>query len=240
MSGHSKWSTIKRAKGVADARRGNLFTKLSNAISIAVREGGGGDPNFNFKLRLAVDRAKEANMPKDNIQRAIDKGLGKGGTSQLHSAVYEGFAPGRVAVMVETVTDSATRTASELRNVFEKNGGSLASPGAVSYMFKRVGEVGLAKDGMSFDEVFEKALEAEADDVEDNGDHYSVFTTVENLNRVKEELEALGLKVIQAALIFKPNKDTLMELEAEKIDQVMKFVQKIEEMDDVQNVYVNL
>lgn len=228
MSGHSKWSTIKRQKGVADAKRGNLFTKLSNAISIAVREGGGGDPASNFKLRLAMDKAREANMPKDNIQRAIDKGLGKGGEALLQSAMFEGFGPSNVAVIVEAITDNTNRTGGELRNLFDKNGGRMAT---VNYMFTKVGEIVVEGD-----EVFEKALEAGADDVSEN----IVFTKPEELHKVKEKLEALGLKVVEAGLSFRPNKDTMLTLDETQTQKVMDFVEKIEELDDVQNVFVNL
>ncbi len=228
MSGHSKWSTIKRQKGVTDAKRGNLFTKLSNAITIAVREGGGGDPSSNFRLRLAMDKAREANMPKENIQRAIDKGTGKGGAVELSTAIYEGFAPGNVAVIVETITDNTNRTGGEIRTIFDKNGGRIAS---VNYMFTRVGEIEVTGD-----EVFEKALEAGAEDVEEN----IVYTRPEDLHKVKEKLEASGLTVTQAGLIFKPNKETMITLDDENGEKVMSFVEKIEEMDDVQNVFVNI
>lgn len=230
MSGHSKWSTIKRQKGVTDAKRGNLFTKLSNAISISVREGGGGDPASNFRLRLAMDKAREANMPKDNIQRAIDKGVGKGGEVQLQTAIYEGFAPGNVAVIVETITDNTNRTGGEIRTLFDKNGGRIAS---VAYMFKRVGEIVVSGDP---DTIFEKALEAGAEDVEDG----VVYTKPEDLHKVKEKLESDSLTITSAGLSFKPNKETIMTLDDAASEKVMNFVEKIEDMDDVQNVFVNL
>lgn len=228
MSGHSKWSTIKRQKGVADAKRGNLFTKLSNAITIAVREGGGGDPASNFRLRLAIDKAREANMPKDNIQRAIDKGLGKGGAVSLQTALYEGFGPGNVAVMVEAITDNTNRTGGELRNIFDKNGGRMAT---VNYMFTRVGEIIVEGE-----EIFEKALEAGAEDVVEN----VVYTKPEDLHRVKEKLEQAGLKITEAGLSFRPNKDTMVILDEDMTEKVLNFVEKIEDLDDVQSVYVNV
>lgn len=230
MSGHSKWSTIKRQKGVTDAKRGNLFTKLSNAITIAVREGGGGDPSSNFKLRLAIDKGREANMPKDNIQRAIDKGLGKGGENTLQTAIYEGFAPGNVAVIVETITDNTNRTGGEIRNIFDKNGGRVA---AVNYMFTRVGEIVVKGEP---DQIFEKALEAGAEDIDDG----VIYTRPEDLHKVKEKLETSGLTISEAGLSFKPNKETMVILDETAGHKVMDFIEKIEDLDDVQNVFMNL
>lgn len=241
MSGHSKWSTIKRAKGITDAKRGGLFTKLSNAISIAVREGGGGDVNFNFKLRLAVDKAKEANMPKDNIARAIDKGLGKGEENSLATAVYEGFGPGGVAVIVETITDNTTRTGAALRNYFSKAGVSLGSPGAVSYMFTRFGEIQIMKsETVSYDTVFEKALEAGAEDVEESNGEFFVYTKVEDLHKVKEKMESLGVKVQDSEIIYKPNKETVVTLDNSKRELLGNFLEALSDLDDVHSVFVNI
>lgn len=245
MSGHSKWSTIKRQKGAADARRGNIFTKLSNSIAIAVREGGGGDPDSNFKLRLVVEKAKEANMPKDNIQRSIDRGLGKGEGAALESAVFEGFGPNGAAVIVETITDNTTRTASELRNVFEKSGGRLAGPGSVAYMFSRLGEIELSKssknsDLVTMDSVFEKAVEAGAEDVEENPDSFSVFTKAEDLHKVKDKLEGLGLAVLSSEIVYRPNKETMVTLTGEQEEKVHNLMLALDELDDVQNIFVNI
>lgn len=219
MSGHSKWSTIKRQKGVTDAKRGNLFTKLSNAITIAIREGNADN---------AIARAKAANMPKDRIQKAVDKGLGKGGEQELQTAIYEGFAPGNVAVIVEAITDNTNRTGGELRNIFDKNGGHL---GAVNYMFKRIGEI-----VVSGENVFEKALEAGAEDVEEE----VVYSKPEELHKVREKLEKAGLTIVSAGLSFRPNKDTMVSLDEAQAEKVMNFIEKIEELDDVQNVFVNI
>lgn len=231
MSGHSKWSTIKRQKGVADAKRGNLFTKLGNSIAIAVRESGNGDPDTNFKLRLAMEKAREANMPKDNIQRSIDRGKGVGGAAALSSAVFEGFGPGGVAVIVETITDNTTRTGSELRNYFEKHGGRLAGPGAVAYMFTRVGEIELPKD-KSFDEIFTLASEAGAEDIEETQDGFLVYTKPEDLHRVAEKLGKNG------SLAFRPNKESTTSVSDPA--QLENFLSAIDELDDVQDVFVNL
>lgn len=240
MSGHSKWSTIKRQKGAADAKRGAVFTKISNQITMSVREGGGGDIDSNFKLRLAVEKAREVNMPKDNIARAIEKGLGKNGGAALESAIYEGFGPHGVAVVVETITDNRTRTGADLRNAFDKNGGTLGSTGTVSYMFRRVGEIAIPKPGQTADGVFEKALEAGADDIEEAEEAFLVYTSPENLHKIKDVLTKDGLTVTSAELIFRPNKETLASLDETKHAEVETFLEKIEDMDDVQNVFVNI
>lgn len=236
MSGHSKWSTIKRQKGVTDAKRGAVFTKLTNVIAISTREGGP-DPDNNFKLRLAIEKARQANMPKENIQRAIDKGSGKSIESNLSQAIFEGFGPEGIAVVVETITDNSTRTASELRNLFEKNGGNLASPGAVSYLFTRVGEIEVVKN----EKVFENAVEAGAIDIEENDDSFAIFTATENLHAVKEKLISDGLTINSAELIFKPNKESMITVsENDKLEKITNFFTAIEDLDDVQNIYTNL
>lgn len=240
MSGHSKWSTIKRQKGATDAKRGAVFTKLGNVIAIATREGGGGDPDSNFKLRLAIEKARQANMPKENIQRSIDRGLGKGESASLETAVYEGFGPGGVAVIVDTITDNKTRTGSELRNLFEKAGGALGSTGAVSYLFAHVGEIEIAKNGQTLDSVFEKAVEAGAEDVEENEEYFTVITTTTDLHKVKESLEKAGLTVAESGLVYRPNKETMAMVPADKQEQVQGFLESIDDLDDVQNVFVNI
>ncbi len=240
MSGHSKWSTIKRQKGATDAKRGAVFTKLGNTIAIAVREGGSGDPESNFKLRLAMEKAREANMPKENISRSIDRGLGKGEASSLEAAVYERFGPHGVSVIVDAITDNKTRTGSELRNFFEKAGGNLGSPGSVSYLFKRVGEIEIAKDGLTIDKIFDKALEAEAEDVGENPETYSVYTKPEDLHKVKEKLEQLGVKIEAAEIIYRPNLETMITLEEEKKLSVENFLENLADLDDVQAVFANL
>ncbi len=240
MSGHSKWSTIKRQKGTADAKRGVAFTKISNQITMAVREGGGGDVDSNFKLRLAVEKAREVNMPKDNISRAIEKGLGKGSGANLESAVYEGFGPHGAAIVVETITDNRTRTGADLRNAFDKNGGTLGSTGTVSYMFRRVGEIAIGKSNVSYDEVLEKALEAGADDIEEAEEAFLVYTSPENLHKIKDALTKAGLTITSAELIFRPNKETLVSLDEAKHVEIEAFLEKIEDMDDVQSVFINI
>ncbi len=235
MSGHSKWSTIKRQKGATDAKRGAVFTKLGNTIAISVREGGSGDPESNFKLRLAIEKARAANMPKENITRSIDRGLGKGGEAALESALYEGFGPAGAAVLVEAITDNRARTGSELRNIFEKVGGSLGGPGAVSYMFTRVGEIELPKEGQSFDAVFEKALESGAQDLEETEEGFLVYTKPEDLHKVGEVIGKAG------NLSFRPNKETMMAIaDPGKKEQLENFLESLSELDDVQEIYTNL
>lgn len=239
MSGHSKWSTIKRQKGAADARRGNLFTKLSNVITLAAREGNSGDINFNFKLRLAVEKAKESNMPKENIQRAIDKGLGKGEGASLENATFEGFGPFGTAIIIEAITDNNNRTSGEVRTYFSKREANLGSPGSVSYLFTRLGEIEVGKAGMNFDQMFEKALEAEAEDVEETEESFLIYTKVEDLHKVKVKLESLGLLVRDAQITYRPNKETLVSLTDEQREEVANFLDGLSELDDVQEVYIN-
>lgn len=240
MSGHSKWSTIKRQKGVADAKRGREFTKLGNAITIAVREGGGsGDPAINFKLRLAMDQARIANMPKENIQRAIDRGLGRGGAGgQLETVTYEGYAPGKVALVIGVLTDNKNRAISEVRGILEKNGGTFASTGAVSWMFTDVGLINVNKNDKTVDDVLEAAVEAGAEDVEDAGEFVEVFTKPNEVGAVKKRLEASGFTVKSAELFKRPT--TIVEItDSQTAKKVLSVIEKIEDLDDVSKVYAN-
>lgn len=226
MSGHSKWSTIKRAKGANDAKRGAAFTKLANNITTAVREGGGGDPNFNFRLRLSIDKAREANMPKDNIQRSIDRGLGKGGEAALESVVLEGLCGG-AAVMVEAVTDNKNRTAGLIRTTFDKHGGTI---GMVNYLFTHYGEIEV-DPSVSAETVFNRAIEAGASDVEDN----FIYTEAHKLHELKEKLS--DLKLLSADLVYRPNKETIVKVgEPEKL---ISLLDALESLDDVSKVYTN-
>lgn len=232
MSGHSKWSTIKRQKGATDAKRGAVFTKLGNFIAIATREGGSGDPDSNFKLRLAIEKARQANMPKENIQRSIDRGLGKGGETVLENGIFEGFGPGGVAIIVETISDNNTRTVNELKTVFNKMGGNLGSLGSVSYLFTRVGEIEVE----NIEGIFEKAVEVGALDVEDN----IVYTKPEDLHKIKEELIKSGLHVLDAGLIFRPNKETMVTVsDPVMVEKIHNLLSTIDGLDDVQSVHTN-
>lgn len=239
MSGHSKWSQIKRQKGVADVKRGAVFTKLANAVTIATREGGGGDPVSNFKLRLVIEQARAANMPKDNIQKAIDRGLGVGGAAQLESVVYEAYAPSKVALIVEAATDNKNRTTAEIKSAIEKNGGTFVSQGAIAWMFEDKGLIVVEKGAKSFEELFDLCVDAGADDVEDLEGTVEVYTHPGELEAVKKALEAKGLAIQSAQLAKKPT--TLQAISDEdRVNSVVAFIEKLEDLDDVQKVWSNL
>lgn len=238
MSGHSKWATIKRQKGANDAKRGQLFTKLSKSITLAVREGGGvPDPNGNFRLRLAVEAARAANMPKENIERAISRASGKEMTT-LAEALYEGFGPGGFSVIVETLSDNNQRTVSEVKNIFDKNGGTMGNQGSVQYQFEKKGMITVAKEGKSIDDIFLIAADHQADDVEDIDEEVLVYTSPADLARVRNALIEQSLSIKTAELIWKPivNKTISDKAVAEK---ALAFVEKLEDLDDVQKVYAN-
>ncbi|HSA83565.1 MAG TPA: YebC/PmpR family DNA-binding transcriptional regulator, partial [Patescibacteria group bacterium] len=204
MSGHSKWATIKRQKGANDAKRGVLFTKLSKAITIAVQQGGGiADPDDNFRLRLAVEAARNANMPKENIERAISRASGKEGAN-LEEGLYEGFGPGGFSVIVESLSDNKQRTVSEVKNVFDKNGGNLGSQGSVQYQFEKKGMITVDQNGKSIDDIFLVAADIGAEDVEEAGNEALVYTLPEDLSRVRNGLIDQGFTVKTAELSWRP------------------------------------
>ena len=238
MSGHSKWATIKRQKGANDAKRGALFTKLSKAVTIAVSAGGGvADPAQNFRLRLAVEAARAANMPKENIERAIEKAAGKSGVA-LEEVVYEGFGPGCVGIIVEAATDNKNRTTSEVQNVFNKNGGNMGAMGSVSYQFKKMGQLLVKKGSNSFDELLLEAADAGAEDAEDADDMVYVYTQPSDLAKVRDALSQKGREVAEMELVWQPIITTAVdETTSEKI---MALMEKLEELDDVQKTYANL
>ena len=239
MSGHSKWATIKRQKGVNDAKRGQLFTKLANAITIAVKQGGGNvDPNFNASLRLAIDKAKSANMPKDSIERAVQKGAGGAGGVELFEVLYEGFAQGGVGLLIEAVTDKKQRTVAEVKNVIEKNGGTMAGQGAVSYLFQRVGEIIVNKNGKSSDDILTIALENNIDDVEEDGELAYLYADASNLQSAKNAMEGVGLTIEDFGLVYRPT--SKMQVSEDIQEKIFQLIEKIEELDDVQKVYTNL
>ena len=236
MSGHSKWATIKRAKGATDAKRGQLFTKIAGTISIAVKQGASVDPDANPRLRLAIDKAKAANMPKESIDRAIQRGSGGNGDAVLEEVVYEGFGPGGTAFIVEAVTDKKQRTVAEVKNTFEKNGGSMGTQGSVAYQFNRVGEIMAKAGGKSAEQLLEIALESGADDVENEADIAYFYTQPTSLMQVKNELESKGLQVEEAEIVYKPI--TLIS-SSDHQGKVEELMQKFEDLDDVQRVYTN-
>lgn len=238
MSGHSKWSTIKRQKGSKDQKRAVVFTKLSNAISVAVQQGGSPDPSMNFRLRLAVDAAKAANMPKDNIERAIQRSSGKG-EAALQEQVYEGFGPGGFSVIVEAITDNTNRTSSEIRNLFEKGGGRFAGSGAVAYQFESKGEI-VSDKSMSIDDLFLLAAEIGADDVKESEDNHLVYTPVEKLSSIHEALKEKGVNVIESSIVRVPTVFFDLPEGEEAREKALSFLEKIEENADVSGVYTNL
>jgi YebC/PmpR family DNA-binding regulatory protein len=232
MSGHSKWSTIKRQKGAKDAARGALFTKLGNAIAIAAKSGT--DPDMNFALRLAIDKAKAANMPAANIQRSIDRAKDKE-AAQLHELTYEGYGPGGVAIMVEAATDNVNRTLPEVRLAFSKHGGNLAEKGAVAFQFDRRGMIRVRGNG---DGIMMAALEAGATDVQDEGDESVIYTESTDLAKVRDQLKDGGLDITEAELTFVPN-TTVEVTDASTAGKIMRLMDALDECDDVTNTHVN-
>ena len=234
MSGHSKWATIKHAKGLADAKRGKIFTKFIKEISIAARMGGG-DPNSNPRLRTVILKARAANMPKDNIERAIKKGTGEDGGAAYEEFLYEGYAPGGVAVMVEVLTDNKNRAAADVRNIFNKSGGNLGTTGSVSRMFQRKGQIAYDAEKVSEDEVMEVALEAGADDIVNEDGVITVTTTPDTFADVLDALNEKGFESLSAEVAMVP--DAYTSVDAETAAKVQKMIDKLEDNDDVQNVY---
>ncbi len=234
MSGHSKWATIKHAKGLADAKRGKIFTKFIKEISIAARMGGG-DPDANPRLRTVIIKARAANMPKDNIERAIKKGTGEDSATSYEELVYEGYAPGGVAVMVEVLTDNKNRAAANIRNVFTKNGGNLGTTGSVSRMFQRKGTIEYDAEKVSEDEVMEVALEAGADDIVNEDGVITVTTSPDAFAAVADALNAKGFESLSADVGMVP--DAYTSVDKDTAAKVQKLIDKLEDDDDVQNVY---
>ena len=237
MSGHSKWATIKHAKGAADAKRGQLFTKFIKEISIAARMGGG-DPSSNPRLRTAMLKARAANMPKDNIERAIKKGTGELGGSVFEEKIYEGYGPGGVAVLVEVLTDNNNRAAANVRNIFSKSGGNLGATGSVAYMFNRKGVIEYDAEVVKEDEIMEAGLEAGAEDIAEDGGVITVTTDPADFETVLEFLQNKGYESVSAGISMVP--DTYSTLDADTTRKVLKLIDRLEEDDDVQNVYSNI
>lgn len=233
MSGHSKWSTIKREKGAKDAARGALFTKLGNAIALAAR--GGADPEMNFSLRLAIDKAKSSNMPMANIQRSIDRGSGKLGGDQIQEVMYEGYGPGGVAILVECATDNLNRTYPEVRLAFSKHGGNIAEKGAVAFQFERKGTIRVKGTG---DELMMQALEAGAEDMQEEGEESLIYTDPKELAKVRDALTAAGLEIVEAELTFVPNNIVEVTDEA-TAGKIMRLMDALDACDDVTNTHVN-
>lgn len=237
MSGHSKWKTIKHKKAATDAKRGKIFTRLGREITIAAREGGG-DPEVNFNLRLAVDKAKAANMPKDNIERAIKRGTGELKGEDLAEVMYEGYAPNGVALLIQVLTDNRNRTVADVRRVLTRQGGALAEVGAVAWQFERKGYIAIVLDGIDENVIFEVAVEAGAEDVVFSEDMIEVYAELENFQAVRQALKDKGIDFETAELSMIPK--TTMQLEEKATLQVMSVIEALEELDDTQQVYSNL
>ena len=234
MSGHSKWATIRRKKGAIDAKRGKVFTKIIREISTAARLGGG-NVDGNPRLRLVVDKARAANMPKDTIQRAIQKGAGGGEGSSFEEVLYEGYGPGGVAILVEGLTDNRTRTVSEVRHAFSKHGGNLGAQGCVSHLFEKKGNVVL--EGVDGDKLMEAALEAGADDVLEDESVFTVVTRPNELEGVKTALEKAGFAPKSAEITM--HASTQVPLSGDAAESMVKLAEALEDLDDVQNVHAN-
>ncbi len=240
MSGHSKWAQIKRQKGVNDARRGQQFTRLGREIIVAVREGGSGDPNANFRLRKAVDAARAANMPLENIERSIKRALGGGEGAQLEEITYEGYGPGGSAILIQAMTDNRNRTVSEVRNVFSRTGGNLGENGCVDWIFEQRGILDVVIDGRDPDELSLELIDAGAEDVEpfhEDDETLTAYTAPKEVDDVRAAIEAKKLAVTRAEVSLVPK--TTVQLDDKDSLQAIKLIEKLEDLDDVQNVYTN-
>jgi YebC/PmpR family DNA-binding regulatory protein len=237
MSGHSKWATIKHKKAATDAKKGIVFTKAAREVTMAAKEGGG-DPNGNFRLRLAIQKAREVNMPADNIERAIKRGTGEGGGAAYEELRYEGYGPGGVAIMVDALTDNRNRTASEIRQIFTRHGGSVAEQGAVGWIFKRKGQILVDPAGRDPEEMALEVIELGASDVVVSDGQLEVETEPEDFESVREGLEKAGAKVVNAEVTMSPSNTVPITDEAEAT-KLLRLMEALEDSDDAQQVYAN-
>jgi YebC/PmpR family DNA-binding regulatory protein len=236
MAGHSKWKTTKYRKGAQDAKRGKAFTKAAKEIIIAAK--GGGDPNYNARLRTAILAAKAVNLPKDRIDSAIRKGTGEEAGGDLFEIMYEGYGPGGIAVLVETATDNRNRTVAEIRHIFMKSGGSMGESGCVAWMFDRKGVITFDKEKYTEDQLMEVGLEAGAEDIDGEGDAWEVYTAFEDVNAVQQAFETAGFEPASVAVSMIPQ-NTIEVADAAAARKIMNLVENLEDNDDVQNVYAN-
>ena len=236
MSGHSKWHNIRLKKGKMDAERGKIFTKLSREIIMAARAGGG-NPDANLRLRMAVQKARENSMPQDKIKSAIQRGTGEIEGAHYEELTYEGYGPGGAAVLVECATDNRNRTVAELRNIFSKGGGNLGESGCVAWLFNPRGLVVIPRDGTSEDQVMEASIEAGADDVKTEEENFEVYTAPEDFAAVRDGLEGGGFKILSSEVTMIPS--TTVQLEGREAQQMLRLMEQLEDHDDVQNVYAN-
>lgn len=235
MSGHSKWSNIKHRKAAVDAKRGKIFTKIIRELTVAARLGG--DPNTNTRLRIAIAAAKNQNMPKDTIDRAIKRGTGELGGEELHEIAYEGYGPGGSAVLVQVLTDNKNRTVSEIRRIFTKYGGNLGESGCVGWIFEKKGRIAFDKGSVDEDRLFEIALEAGADDVKTEESELFVVTSSDTFESVKAAIEEAGLKYASAEITMIPKNN--VKIEGKEAERMLRLMENLEDSDDVQNVYSN-
>lgn len=237
MSGHSKWSTIKRKKGAEDAKRGKIFTRIARDITVAAR-GSGGDPNANPTLRMAIEKARAANMPKENIERAIKKGTGELAGGDMDELIYEAYAPHGIPVLIKCLTDNRNRTLADIRKVFNRHGGNMAEAGAVSWMFETKGYITIERTNQDPDDVFMIAVDAGADDVQISDEWFEIYTPADELHTVSGALTKNGLTVDEAELSQVPKNE--IELGPKETVQVMGVIEALEELDDIQQVYSGL
>ena len=240
MSGHSKWATTKRAKAIVDAKRSNLFTKLSNNITIAAKEGGG-DPATNFKLRIAVDKAKSASMPKDNIERAIKRGTGELGGAVIEEVIYGALLPGKVVVIIKCLTDNKNRTLNEVKTLLQKNKAQITDPNSIAWQFDNRGVIKINQSGLAGknkEELELMVIDAGAEDLTEDEEEMTIFTNPKKLQKVKEALESLGLKIVSADLEMVAKEK--VSLEGEALDKVIKFFDLLDELSDLSDYYTNL
>lgn len=236
MSGHSKWHNIQAKKSAVDKKRGKIFSKLIREITIAARQGGG-DPEVNPRLRLAIDKAKEANMPSDNIKKAIQRGLGEIEGEKFEEIVYEGYGPGSVALYIEVTTDNKNRTTAEIRKIFSEHGGNLGEAGCVSWMFEKKGEIKVDPVSLSDDDVLLIAADVGAEDIKRDGNDLYIYTSPVDLFKVKTKLEENGIKIISSEFTMIPK--NIVNVEGEKAEQLLKLINDLDDHDDVQKVYAN-
>lgn len=236
MSGHSKWSTIKRKKGAADAKRGKVFSRLAKEITVAARAGG--DPNTNARLRTVLLACRAANMPSDNIDRAIKKGTGELPGVTYDEVRYEAYGPGGVAMLVDVLTDNKNRTIAEIRHIVSRMGGNMAEAGAVAWNFDPRGTITVSKEGLSEEDVFDKAVEAGGDDVDTEGDSYEIATAPNQLHAVAEALESMGITPLEVKLTMEPK--TTIDVEGKTLSSLLRLLEELEDHDDVQDVFSNM
>lgn len=238
MAGHSKWATTKRRKAAVDAKRGKIFTKIARELTVAARSGGG-DPDMNPTLRLAMDRAKAANMPSDNIKKAVQKGTGEGSGATYENSIYEGYGPGGTAVLIEALTDNKNRTTSEIRYILTRNGSTMADAGSVAWMFEKKGYILVDKKIVDEDTLMSIALEAEAEDFknEPGEENYEILMAAEHFETVKSALEIENIKISMAEVSMLPK--SYIKLEGKEAQQMLKLYEALDDHDDIQNVYIN-